>query len=215
MNYSEIRSQARRNLEGYWTICAEIWLVLFVICFVIAGSDRLIFRSGVPNLISLLIWGPFCLAFAGIFLGIMRKEPVNVKDMFSGFKQFSRALVAYILMTVFVFLWTLLLIVPGIIAALSYSMTWFIMSEDPDIKPLDAINKSKQMMMGHKADLFWLYLSFIGWYLLSILSLGIGFLWLMSYIYTARSIFYLKLKGEEPAAEATVTDYQIEDNQQL
>jgi uncharacterized membrane protein len=73
-------------------------------------------------------------------------------------------------------------------------MTFFIMAENPDISASDAIRQSKQMMMGHKTDLFMLGLSFIGWVLLASLTFGIGFLWLSSYYMTAFAIFYHKIK---------------------
>ncbi len=96
----------------------------------------------------------------------------------------------------YILLWTLLLIIPGIIAGLSYSMVYFILAENPTISPMDAIRQSKEMMYGHKTEMFMLSLSFIGWCLLGVLSLGIGFLWIGSYMQTSMAIFYQELKAE-------------------
>jgi uncharacterized membrane protein len=92
-------------------------------------------------------------------------------------------------------LWALLLIVPGIVAAISYSMTFFILAEDSSLTPMEAINKSKQMMDGYKLKYFYLCLKFIGWALLCCLTLGIGFLWLIPYIQVSTAKFYDELKG--------------------
>ena len=100
-------------------------------------------------------------------------------------------------MILFIILWYLLLIVPGIIAAYSYSMTFYILADDPNISAIDALNKSKSMMDGHKMDLFLMSLSFIGWALLCILTLGIGLLWLIPYMNVSIAKFYQDIKGDE------------------
>ena len=101
-----------------------------------------------------------------------------------------------LLQKVYIFLWTLLLIIPGIIKAFSYAMTSYILKDNPEIKNNEAIEKSMQMMQGHKMDLFLLYLSFIGWAILSVLTLGIGFIFLTPYVNAAVSHFYEDLKEE-------------------
>jgi uncharacterized membrane protein len=93
-------------------------------------------------------------------------------------------------MLLFVILWTLLLIIPGIIAGLSYSMTFYILSDDRTLKPREALDKSKQMMDGYKMKLFKLALRFFLLALLCILTLGIGFLWLIPYANVTMANFY-------------------------
>ena len=100
-----------------------------------------------------------------------------------------------------IFLWFLLLIVPGIVAALSYSMTFYILADEPDINAKEALEKSKIMMDGHKMDLFLLGLSFIGWALLCILTLGIGLLWLIPYMNVSAAKFYQDRKGEDESIQ--------------
>ncbi|MCB5245358.1 MAG: DUF975 family protein [Candidatus Cloacimonadaceae bacterium] len=116
--------------------------------------------------------------------------------MFNGFQDFGRSLTAFLLMFVYILLWSLLLIIPGIIASISYSMTFFILAENPQMKAADALRLSKKMMQGHKTEYFMLMLSFIGWYLLSLLTLGIGFLFFNSYVTMASTIFYQQIKGK-------------------
>lgn len=156
------------------------------------------------SVISLLITGPFALGLAIVFLKLVRGEEVNVELMFEGFKDFTRSFIAGVLVYIYIGLWCLLLIIPGIIASYAYSMTFFILADNHNLTANEAIKASKELMQGHKTELFMLDLSFIGWILLGILSCGIGFLWISSYIYTARAIFYHEIKGEaiaEPVAD--------------
>ena len=103
------------------------------------------------------------------------------------------------LMGVFVFLWSLLFVIPGIIKTFSYAMTPYILEEHPELTANEAIDHSRAMMKGHKFDLFWLYLSFIGWGILCIFTLGIGLLWLVPYMQTAQSSFYEDVKADYEA----------------
>lgn len=102
-----------------------------------------------------------------------------------------------LLVEIYTSLWTLLFIVPGIIKHYSYAMTSFILADDPDIRYNDAIEMSMAMMDGKKKELFLIDLSMIGWFLLSCLTLGIGFLFLYPYNITAHAHFYESLKAEE------------------
>ena len=101
------------------------------------------------------------------------------------------------LMGLFIVLWSLLFLIPGIIKSFSYAMTPFILVERPELSANAAINESRRLMKGRKFDLFYLYLSFIGWFILSILSLGIGFLWLGPYVQTSLAAFYADVKAEK------------------
>ncbi len=137
-------------------------------------------------------------------LGVLRKENVNptVALFRNGFAwNYWRGLGCSVLVTVFTFLWMLLLIVPGIIKGIAYSMTYFIAKDNPELSVFDCIQKSRMLMRGHKGRYFALCLSFIGWVLLGILSFGIAMLWIGPYIYAAKAQFYEDLKAEkEPAA---------------
>jgi uncharacterized membrane protein len=186
MNRIAIRAQARELLAGRWNIFALIWFIYVLI----EGA-----AASLPGS-SLLITGPFALGLTIISLRVVRREGINVEMLFEGFRDFARSLVASLLIMLFVALWSLLLIIPGIIAALSYSMTFYILADNPELTASEAITKSKIMMFGHKTELFWLYLSFIGWAILCLLTAGIGFFWLLPYIYTSTAIFYENIKEE-------------------
>ncbi len=155
------------------------------------ASSMLPFAGGV---ISLLVGGPIALGLAILFLAIARSEGAQLGMLFDGFRRFGDALGAYLLVAIFTLLWTLLLIVPGIIAAISYSMTYFILRDDHSVGPLDAIRRSKKMMQGNKWKFFCLQWRFFWWTLLCVLTCGIGFLWLQPYIMTSAALFYEDLK---------------------
>ncbi|MBO7575052.1 MAG: DUF975 family protein [Bacteroidales bacterium] len=101
------------------------------------------------------------------------------------------------LMELKVFLWSLLFLIPGIIMSFSYAMTPYILEEHPEIGAWDASTRSKEIMTGHRFDLFWLYLSFIGWAVLCILTFGIGLFWLIPYMSASEIGFYEDLKAEQ------------------
>ncbi len=100
------------------------------------------------------------------------------------------------LVMLFTFLWSLLFIIPGIVKCFSYSMTPFILEEHPELGANEAIDHSRAMMKGHKFDLFWLILSFIGWGFLCLFTFGIGYLWLVPYMDTSISAFYEDVKAD-------------------
>ena len=116
--------------------------------------------------------------------------------MRDGFKPWGRNVWGMFLMGLFVFLWSLLLFIPGIIKAYAYALTPYILIDNPELSANQAINLSRKMMKGHKFDMFCLHLSFIGWVILNIFTLGIGMLWLMPYIATAQAAFYQDIKNE-------------------
>ncbi len=191
LSNSEIRKIARKKLKGNWGTT----ILAFIIYMLIIIPINLIPIAGVIT--NLLISGAFTLGFAILFLNLVRSGNVNLGDLFKGFNNFGKALLAYFLMMLFILLWTLLLIIPGIIAALKYSQTFYILADNPNIRAIDAIRESKRMMNGHKWKLFKLQLSFIGWALLGILTLGIGYLWLVQYMYASYALFYENLKGNK------------------
>lgn len=183
--------QARESLKGKWGIAVGTFLLYQVLMIAIQSIPK----GG--GLLYLIIAGPMALGIVIFSLALSRNQNPKIEQIFEGFKRFGQALIVSILMMVFIFLWALLLIIPGIIAALSYSMTYFIMVDDISISASDAIKKSKKMMYGNKWKLFCLHFRFFGWALLCILSLGIGFLWLTPYIQVSIAKFYEDIKGGE------------------
>ncbi len=174
--------------------------VLFTLVYVIITSVAQIIGSKsdlVSILISLLALVPLGYGFNVAFLDFKRTgAPLKIEQMFDGFKDYGRVLTTKLLETIYILLWSLLLFIPGIIKAYSYSMTSYILKDYPELKNNEAIELSMAMMKGHKFDYFYLTLTFIGWILLSILTLGIGLLWLNPYISTTSAHFYEYVKED-------------------
>ncbi len=176
-----LTSQAADALEGRWGIAVGTFLVYLLICLAVGWS----------GLILLLIGGALYLGLMRFSLAIARREDnVKLELLFNGFNQFGTALALYLLQSIFVFLWSLLLVIPGIIAAISYSQAFFILADNPASGAMEAINKSQKMMYGYKWKYFCLCCRFIGWALLCCLTLGIGFLWLVPYVHVSCANFY-------------------------
>ena len=123
-----------------------------------------------------------------------RGEP-GFEILFGYFSYWKTTAIARLLQSVYILLWSLLFIIPGIIATYSYAMTEFILAENPDLTASEAIARSKEMMSGNRWRLFCLHFSFIGWDILSSLTLGIGNLWLRPYKQAANAAFYREITG--------------------
>lgn len=190
-----LMQMARESLKGKWGLAIGAFVVYLLIVVVL----RIIPIAG--PITSLIIAGPFALGLAIFSLSISRNEEAKYEQIFQGFNNFGTALGAYLLMIIFVLLWTLLLIIPGIIASISYSMTFYILADDNSISAMDALDKSKKMMDGYKWKYFYLGLRFFGLALLCILTLGIGFLWLMPYMQVSIAKFYDDLKANSLTTE--------------
>ncbi len=188
-----LMQMAKDSLKGNWGLAVGTFIVYFLVVGAVQ-SPSIVFPS--TGVLSLIIAGPMALGFAIFSLAMSRKQDPRLEQIFFGFKLFLQALGLYILMVIFTILWMLLLIVPGIIAALSYSMSFFILADDNSIGAMQAIDKSKAMMQGYKAKLFRLYLRFAAWGLLCILTLGIGFLWLVPWVQVTMAKFYDDIKEE-------------------
>lgn len=192
-----LMEQARASLKGKWGIAVAA-AVIYMVIHILSGSI-----DAIGWIIGLVISGPLGVGYYRFFLSIGRSQEVKLEQLFDGFRtSFLNSFVAWLLVCVFVILWALLLIVPGIIAAISYSMTFLIIAEDPRIDAYKAIQKSKELMMGHKKKFFYLGCRFLGWIALGILSLGIGFLWILSYMTASVTLFYRDLT--EPKAATAV-----------
>lgn len=186
---AELMRSARESLQGKWGLAVCVTVVYLVIVMALQSARQ------VGPLASFFISGPFAGGLAIFALAIARNQEAKFEQLFDGFKRFGVYFVAYLLMIIFIFLWSLLLIVPGIIAAFSYSMIFYIIADDPFISASDALKRSKAMMQGNKGKLFGLQLRFLGWAILCILTAGIGFLWLIPYIQVSTAKFYEDLKG--------------------
>ncbi len=192
MTSSEIRAKARQQLGG--KIFSNNWLLALVVCLIVEGIIGI--ASSLFFVGSLIVTGPLYVGMATIFLSLIRKnESIKIEKCFSGFtKDFSRNLLVGILQILFVFLWSLLFIIPGIIMGLAYSMSFYIAHDHPEYDAKKCLDESKRLMKGHKGQLFCLMLSFIGWIIVGMLCCGIGLLWVIPYMQAAEANFYESIR---------------------
>ena len=116
----------------------------------------------------------------------------------TGFQNFGHTFATLLLRDLFLILWALLFIIPALIKGYSYCMVPFILAEHPELSATEVITRSRAMMNGHKWRAFVLDLSFIGWILLGVVTLGLGLIfWTEPYMYSTRAALYLKLKEEQ------------------
>lgn len=189
---AEITRRARASLEGRWGLAIGVTLVYGLLTNLPSSASE-----DIGWLVELLIEGPLQVGIATFFLNLTRNRPAEFPQLFEGFRTFGNALGAYLLTTLFILLWSLLLIIPGIIAALSYAMAFYILADSPELGPMDAISRSKRIMDGHKWRLFCLGFRFLGWILLSVfLTLGIGLLWVFPYMAASFAQFYETVRDD-------------------
>lgn len=222
ISISEQKKKALSQLKGKWTnptIMTLLFISITIVAsFALSGMTFLItailtkilyliikdtnavviimqsINSVLSTAINLLII-PLSLGFTSYFLMFSKSQKPDIINLFDGYKKsFGNSILAGFLIGLYTFLWSLLLIIPGIIKSYGYSMTLFIMAEEPDISATEAIKRSEAMMKGYKWNYFLLQLSFIGWMLLATFTCGIGYIWLYPYMQTATSHFYLKVK---------------------
>lgn len=188
MTRAELKSVAKEQIKGKIGILFVMTLIIFGIALACA------FIPLVGTIASFIITPAFGLSFCIVYLKLIKKEDVSVGDIFSGFNQTGRALWLNILITVFTFLWTCLLIIPGIIKQYAYSMSYYVLADNPELTAREALSKSKEIMNGHKMDLFVLQLSFIGWYFLIGITFGLAGIYVIPYINATTANFYNSIK---------------------
>lgn len=188
-NY-EIRRRAREQLQG--NIFSTNWLTL--LAFVAVTSLALGAASSVFGLAMLFLAGAAEMGLAAVCLLLVRQpqRKMEVNTVFHAFKDdnYVRSLVIYLLSGLYVFLWSLLFWIPGIVKGYAYSMAYYVSLDRPEMSGSDCITTSERLMEGHKWQLFCLELSFIGWFIVSFLTLGIGLLFVEPYYRLAKANFY-------------------------
>jgi uncharacterized membrane protein len=202
---SELRALARQQLKGNWgkaILAVVIYLVITGIISRVSTDDVF---GWILGILVFVLTGAWSAGILNYFVHLIRKQPLSPKLLFSQLQRLFPFFLLYLLIAIFIVLWTLLLIIPGIIASIRYSLAFYVLIDHPEMTALEAINRSKEMMEGHKMKYFLLLLSFIGWYLLCFVTLGIGFLWFIPYVYATQAAFYEELR----------THYEEQNNQSI
>lgn len=196
------KNDALSQLKGKWKMPCLVSLIGFVIivCMNVVSEISLVMK-----LLSICIYGMIFTAQLSVFFKIVNLKSddeknlgneISFKDFLGGFDNWLTSLLGTLWFCLWTWLWTLLFFVPGIVKAISYSLMFWVIAENPGISVRKAMNISKIMTRGHKADIFVLYLSFFGWFLLSCVTCGIGLIWLHPYVTTTMTNAYYDLKLE-------------------
>lgn len=210
MNRAALKANAKSQIKGKIGILFLIALIIGLI----SGAAGFILGliPGGAILASIIITPAFALSTVRVYLMLLGNKTPTVADAFSGFDDFWSAFKVTFLVGLFTYLWSLLFIVPGIVKGISYSMSTYILAENKGKKALECIKESKEMTNGHKGELFVLGLSFIGWYLLGCITLGIAFIWIVPYMNATYANAYQSLKPvvAEPVYEAAPVEESVE-----
>ena len=188
----EIKALARKQLGD--RIFDDRWLFMMVAILLVFAV------TGVSSVVMFLTLGPFMFALYRIMVSVRKgkDDKADLNKIFSGFTEcFGTSIILSLLEILFIFLWGLLLVIPGVVKAYSYSLSMYLLQEKPDSTWEECHDKSMQLMNGHKWDLFILDLSFIGWYIVGMLCFGIGVFFVAPYHYMARMNFCMEIIEED------------------
>ena len=214
---SEWKQHARQALKGKWWLMAGLALLFMIINGVpqwfapemdpnspeaFTSTDATL--SFVSTVLQILI-APLAIGWSWLALNVSRGNGAALSTLFKPFqKRYVKHVITSFVMGVFLVLWTLLLIVPGIIKGFSYSLTPYILRDQPELSALESITESRRLMDGHKMEAFMLFLSFFGWFLVGILTLGIGFFFIGPYFSTTYATFYDSIRDNQVGSDEPV-----------
>ena len=203
------KALAKERLTHHWSYLAGLTLIVLLL-----SSVSMLF-SWIPLIgiiISIFIAAPLSMSLNMIVKKLFLKEDIAVNSVLEGFSLFGKTIALELWITLFIMLWSLLLIVPGIIKSYSYRLAFYCLMDDPNLSPKEAIQKSMRLTVGHKFDFFVLDLSWIGWAFVATFTCGIGSLFLIPYTrltdyiaYRAISEQSLDLSEEETFDKETYT----------
>ena len=212
MDRLKIKMSAKESLKGHYGEIILMFIVYALVCFAfgfVAGLLDGIFKTTFVveganagetapvglfvTICEILTTALFSFGIFSYFLKLSRNEEVSYKELFSKTNLWFGFIAISFLVALFVSLWSLLLIIPGIIASYSYKLVYNVKLDNPDMSSLEVLRKSKELMRGHRLDFFVLELSFIGWIILGACTFGILYIWLIPYMTVTECNFYNKL----------------------
>lgn len=211
MTRAELKSAAKEQIKGNIGKYFLCYLIVMIGYFLLVNlpiqavtkkmtRDILLGRSvSFLPFIFIIIFGfiiaaPIQLSFVKLELGMTKNENIKVSGLIEGYKRTGACIALTLLIQIFVMLWSLLLLIPGIIKSLSYSMAFYVLADNPQMSAMEALNESKEIMKGHKWEFFVLNLSFILWILLGAITFGLAFIYVMPYMRATTANFYNSIK---------------------
>ena len=194
MDRITLKERAKEQIRGkIW----DLFLITLIVSLITGAVNGVLgLLPGIGTVGALVITAPIYISVYKIYLDLVNenKTPV-IADVFYGYSDFGSSVLVVIITALFTFLWSLLFVLPGIVKAISYSQAYYIIAENKGMPAIDAINRSKAMMHGHKMDYFVLQLSFIGWGIVGALTFGIAFIWIAPYMSATYANFYNSVKA--------------------
>lgn len=180
------KRQALEQLKRNWkSFCLSSLIFIVLTSAASAGT-----------ILAAFVYGTLIIAYIRMCFKRINGQKVTVITFLNGIEHFVAGTLAILWFSLWTFLWSLLFVIPGLIKAIEYSQMFYIVAENPEIGVAKAMKLSKILTQGHKADLFVMGLSFLGWAILASIPAGIGFLWLAPYQNMAMANAYLALKEE-------------------
>lgn len=225
---TQIKKLAKKSLKGHWGLTVLLTFIIFLLNFGLPFIIEIPASGGFSNwanqestpvgidifeaVLSILLI-PLSFSVYWFYLNLIRDNEPQISQVFSIYKNGKTSLKLIglsILQGIYILLWSLLLLIPGMIKSLSYSQTYFLLKDHPEYTVNQAITESKKRMKGYKWKYFLMGLSFIGWGILCIFTLGIGLLWLVPYISTSVAVFYNELIASQDFEDSSKKEVVVE-----
>ena len=208
LDRKELKAAAKAQIKGNIGILFLCMLVMFIVVAVVSGlisavtilSDNLVMVTVftlLGSLLLIIVTPPFMVSFAMIYLNLREGQRPEVGHIFKGFSITGKSIWLYIIMQVFITLWSLLLIIPGIIKTYAYLLCFYVLAENQNMTARQALSESKRITKGYKMSLFVLGLSFILWGLLCVVTLGFAGIYVVPYIEATYANAYKKIQAEQ------------------
>jgi uncharacterized membrane protein len=191
MNLLNLMRESRAKLSPHWVIALLVCVLYGLLVGVPSGLNTY------GELLSFLLAGPLQLGIAIYFLNILNDRPASIENLIEGFKPLLKVILIYIVISIATAIGIVLLIIPGIIIALGFSMTYYILVENPELSIEESLKESWRLTNGYKMELFVLHLRFIPWYLLGLLCFGIGIFVVMPWHQLTLANYYNYLKQQQ------------------
>jgi uncharacterized membrane protein len=207
--FNDLKDEALATLRGKWGSFVGLTFIYLLLVGIASGATQFgeIFTGSSFSTLAMIMTSsgvlltilaiPMQFGYSVAHLHSSRQDlPADIGDLFFGYKRFWHVLGTMLLMTLAIIGGMILFVIPGIILAFAYAIVPLVLRDNPELSPVEVLQKSRMMMKGHKMDLFLLYLSFIGWAILCIFTFFIGYLWLAPYVQMTEVKFYEKIRAE-------------------
>ncbi len=206
INFGQFKKDALSQLKGRWNVpvlvTILVFAILYPISYALSKSESLLKQHGEYSLIIEILVsalsGIIVTALSYFYLKMSRTQvKMSINDFLVGLGDYYLpGILGFLWYMLWVTIWSMLFLIPGIIKSISYSMMFYIIVENPGISVTKAMNISKVMTFGHKSEIFCFAMTFLGWFILSCLTFGIGFFWLVPYMSLSSANLYTALKME-------------------